>query len=234
MKPSVVLTGLIIMNSLAHAGKALYAKNSKLLKTSSIHAHNSTRDTEELLEWVVEFMKSFVNGPDFDFQGFRRMGGIVSTQISNARHFMERILPPHSQYLKQLEFAAKMYGVMELVTHYMHFYIADTFDQQVLRYILQLSVRLLTLYSLDGVPKSSMPGYVEMVKHYRKILFHWITVFDSLMNVPTSVSLVFEEQSQHALNTINELTLAAKAAQLCNFTNCSHFDKPGENGSKQY
>lgn len=178
---------------------------------------SATKEVENLLEWIIMQLKSFVHELDFSVLNFDKQAEKLSRSLTEICNWADSFLGTDEGILRRINFAKYMIQVMGNASSYLKFvYYRDT-CLYLTRRITQLNVRLLTLHNSQGIPDPSIEGYEVSVSSFLRILESWKALFENLTPTPSLFfSLVFDTEYSKAASTLQTLkNYTVTAAKAC-------------------
>lgn len=168
-------------------------------KTSPLNNEKEIQKAEELLDWVFEQMKSFLNETDFDLLGFGNRVGSLRGTLAELAFLTDGSTKITLDILDQLGFVSRMLDLMINCSIKLQiFNKKKDAGLRLLCKVLELNVRAIALYNSSGGPNLKMPGFKERVLLLLRSIYYWDMNFRNLELVSTDVKLIFEDLIQLA------------------------------------
>lgn len=169
-------------------------------------SENDAAIAENLLDSLIERLKSFVNETSFDDFGFETLAHSIREQMTYIGTSIDPTTPCDRELAKKLRFARFMFRIMDDSVLLLKFFDPLRGQDQTLVYkVIILNIRLLVFYNDLGEPNYSMKGYEKKINNLNRTLHSWGEVFRGLEKTALSVTVMFETQFSHALFTLQEL-----------------------------
>ncbi|GEQ70312.1 hypothetical protein JCM33374_g3988 [Metschnikowia sp. JCM 33374] len=165
---------------------------------------NETAEAETRLNKFVGRLMSFLVDDGFDRVGFSMDSDNLSKEISSLRQKVG-MLPYSPKLTQHLAFAKRVFREMMNANKSLDFYSLAGPDQQLVRSITSLNLRLFKLYNSEGNPDSGMKNYASKVARFKSVLNIWRGIFDDLEVVPFNVWIFFENQLSEVNKSIEVL-----------------------------
>lgn len=176
----------------------------KISVLNSNHHSNPSQEVQEHLEQLIQRLKSFVHEVDFTGAEFDKYSEDLGRKLADISNWVESF--SHIESLEErLSFAKTLFFTMKSALSYVSFYNSGDTGLYLAQKIVQLNVRLLTLYNNQGHPDPSIEGYKNDVFTFMKILTSWRNLFDELISVSLSLRILFEDEYSKAESTLHVL-----------------------------
>ncbi|GEQ70317.1 hypothetical protein JCM33374_g3993 [Metschnikowia sp. JCM 33374] len=107
-----------------------------------------------------------------------------------------------SKSLNAYNFARHRFRAMESSSHLLQSYTSDDTDQCLLRWVVNLNVRLLAFFDDNGLPNTKIPDYWSKILGIFSLLGYWHRVFSLLERKQYHVIVCFENQMKKAESTL--------------------------------
>lgn len=175
-------------------------------KTSPLDNAKEIQKAEELLDWVFEQMKSFVNETDFDLRGFGNGVGSLRATLAELAFLTDGSTKITLDILDQLGFVSRMLDLMINCSIKLQIFNKNKdAGLRLLCKVLELNVRAIALYNSSGGPNLKMPGLKDHVLLLLRSVYYWDMNFRNLELVSTDMKLIFEDQIQLAEKIVDFL-----------------------------
>ncbi|KAM9905353.1 hypothetical protein OXX79_002212 [Metschnikowia pulcherrima] len=146
---------------------------------------NETREIElQLGEYYSQLRRYLENG--FDERNFVLM----------SQHFRER--------LNELEDRV-IFRMMTNAVESLRFFHLRRLAQFLVRAIIKLNLRLLSLHDSHGVPDPSLDNYNSVITRSRTLIQTWSQMFKNSKNEPSATWIMFRDQYTRAVRTLELL-----------------------------
>ncbi|KAF7999647.1 hypothetical protein HF325_006323 [Metschnikowia pulcherrima] len=156
--------------------------------------HNITLEAEQLLELLAQQLATFVHEFDFDAAQFETQAQILRRKVAGLTSWVEVMFLKNRQIMARLEFLHRMFCTLNSAAAYLRYFTSERTEQQLLRSLIQLNVRLLSLYNFRGEPDLLIPRFAEYVTTFSRRLDIWADMNDKLQAVPVSVRIMVKAQ----------------------------------------
>lgn len=143
------------------------------LTTSVDPKTNNIRDTEERLEVVYKHLKNLVQGHDFDNRGFQLLAEYTRDQLLD----LTNLISNNTNLTRKLDFTKHVFKEMADAAQLILLCRYDSMDQNLLRYVIPLKIRLLMLFDSKGFPDRKIKRYSSTVASISQVLFYWGDVY---------------------------------------------------------
>lgn len=152
---------------------------------------NNMSDIEERLEVVYKHLKNLVQGHDFDNRGFQLLAEYTRAQLLD----LTNLISNNTNLTRKLDFTKHVFQEMAEATHLIWLYSYDSMDQNLLRYVITLKIRLLMLFDSKGFPDTKIEGYSDKMASIKHVLYYWGDVYFRLNHeVDSSFGSLFAKQ----------------------------------------
>lgn len=158
----------------------------------------------QMVDLIIESFRSFIDETRFDVWRFEAQG---QNLLKRLRH-IENITHDNSDtlFVSKLNFAGYMFRIMgeaiELMKHYEN---VRTAGHGIVWSIIDLNVRLLTLFRTNGTPKVETENFAINVYVYSQHLLFLKSGFEKYEGVPFGTQVVFNAQLVRAEYTLKLL-----------------------------
>ncbi|KAM9906371.1 hypothetical protein OXX79_001611 [Metschnikowia pulcherrima] len=167
--------------------------------------HNITLEAEQSLELLAQQLATFVHEFDFDAAQFETQASILRRKVAGLTSWVEVMFSKNQQIMARLEFLHRMFCTLDSAASYLRYFTSERPEQQLLRSLIQLNVRLLSLYNFRGEPDLSIPRFAEYVTTYSRRLDIWADMNDKLQAVPVSVRIMVKAQFDDSRASLQHL-----------------------------
>ena len=172
-------------------------------KRGAIITLNETRETElQLGEYYNQLRRYLENG--FDERNF----------VLVSKHFRERLseledmvsaLSYNRVISAQLRFITLVFRMMTNAVESLRFFHLRRLAQFLVRAIIKLNLRLLSLHDSYGVPDPSLDNYNLVITRLRTLIQTWSQMFKNSKNEPSATWIMFRDQYTRAVRTLEFL-----------------------------
>ncbi|GEQ68556.1 hypothetical protein JCM33374_g2224 [Metschnikowia sp. JCM 33374] len=167
---------------------------------------NHTRRNQNMLAWFVIQLKSFIFQTHFDSSGFALVVKRMTRNLVDIEESVRLFDAQNEAVLEHLQFAQKMFDVMKFSMKALKTYTRlGNPDQHLLNRMVQLNVRLWSLYNSQGKLDRMVHEYGSTVIESWKTMSILDDDFKGLPAVPDHIRLLFDEQRAQAEETVHDL-----------------------------
>ncbi|GEQ67591.1 hypothetical protein JCM33374_g1256 [Metschnikowia sp. JCM 33374] len=158
------------------------------------------RNTNLDLSWLIADLKTFVNETNIDSARFLSHAPYIAKRLVVLGHRFNQY--NSSKSLNAYNFARHRFRAMESSSHLLQSYTSDDTDQCLLRWVVNLNVRLLAFFDDNGLPNTKIPDYWSKILGIFSLLGYWHRVFSLLERKQYHVIVCFENQMKKAESTL--------------------------------
>ncbi|GEQ71201.1 hypothetical protein JCM33374_g4882 [Metschnikowia sp. JCM 33374] len=167
---------------------------------------NETKYTQELLEWFLMQLKSFIEDDHLDTFRFEVMEKRLADDLTCIATHSARIILKNSVLSHHLRVCSKMFESMVFATKVLTLYdnIAKAENYLVNR-IVDLNIRFLLLVDLHGFLDTGVVGHVEKLHEYSDSLEFLKKSFAGLKSISNDTTQLFDNQVARAEAMVRNL-----------------------------
>ncbi|KAM9899487.1 hypothetical protein OXX79_005700 [Metschnikowia pulcherrima] len=167
--------------------------------------HNITLEAEQSLELLAQQLATFVHEFDFDAAQFETQASILRRKVAGLTSWVEVMFSKNQQIMARLEFLHRLFCTLNSAAAYLRYFTSESTEQQLLRSLIQLNVRILSLYNFKGEPDLSIPRFTEYVTTFSRRWDIWADMNDKLQAVPVSVRIMVKAQFDDSRASLQHL-----------------------------
>ncbi|GEQ68637.1 hypothetical protein JCM33374_g2305 [Metschnikowia sp. JCM 33374] len=165
------------------------------------------RRLEDILEWFVIKLKSFMLQVVFDYREFELMGEELDHIIEDVNTSVLKVASCNKQLMNQLIHAKYMFSTMANSIELLGYYEKAYTPVHILIYsVVDLNIMLLALLSSQGIPDNSIEGFRDKVYKANISLQIWEKAFEGVENISFGKQVMFRRHFYAAENTARLLS----------------------------
>lgn len=167
---------------------------------------NRTLEIDEMFQWFASQLKSFISEVGFDAFQFDYVREKLSQDFIDIISLARGLIHTNKLILKQYVFCRHVLEVMKFSTEELkELKTARNTAEFLLENIINLNIRIFTLFDSYGIFELETPGNIDKVYELVKSMCCWKEEFQSLDFVPDVISRLFFEYVNQAEEGIQGL-----------------------------
>ncbi|GEQ68566.1 hypothetical protein JCM33374_g2234 [Metschnikowia sp. JCM 33374] len=183
-------------------GDFIVADESDLQRHIDVHKRgsvsaNTTKEAQVSLGLCFAHLRSFFSNEHFDDLQFASSKKSIRTCLQLTSDAISRLSMSQAKVhlVSQLTFARHMFRVMVAAAEKMiPDHVSMTADLVLVNWVVDLNVRILSLYNMNGLLDQSNPANVRKIFAFWKTVAIWEADFKELKDVPANVRRLFEDE----------------------------------------
>ncbi|GEQ72502.1 hypothetical protein JCM33374_g6189 [Metschnikowia sp. JCM 33374] len=182
-----------------------FSPHTGLLERGSM-AYNDTEEVDDLLESFFTHLKSYISKMHFDAEGFEANAELLRQDLLIREVLVGHITPSNPQLKEKCRFLNQMYQrMLNSIPKLSHFDIAYSPGYSQVYQMVELNVRLLTLFNSKGKLDDGLEAHASWILHFWKYMNFCKSEFKAIDGLSTDMQLIFDDHSNRVANTLRGL-----------------------------